>query len=81
MDGAVWTVQLAGGHLLIAGMFTTVNGAAHAGLASLNPTTGALDPYINIQLAGHHNYTGQPSGCPTPRSAAAAWTSAPTAPG
>ena len=30
----------------------------HDGLASLDPLTGALDPYLNVQLTGHHNYTG-----------------------
>ena len=41
-----------------AGTFSTVAGKAHAGLASLNATTGALDPFINVQFAGHHNDSG-----------------------
>ena len=59
LDGVVWTARLTGGHLVIGGTFTKIAGVAHAGLGSLNPTTGALDPYVTIQLAGHHNYTGQ----------------------
>ena len=66
LDGVVWTARLAGGHLVIGGTFTKISGVAHAGLGSLNPLTGALDlnpttphaPFVNIQLAGHHNYTG-----------------------
>jgi len=60
LDGAVWAARLAGGHLVITGTFTKIGGVAHAGVGSINPTTGALDPYVAIQLAGHHNYTGQP---------------------
>ena len=51
-------IRLTGGRLLVGGTFSTVNGVAHAGLVSLNPTTGALDPFMNIQLTGHHNYDG-----------------------
>jgi PKD repeat protein len=47
-----------GGRLLVAGVFTTVGGVAHGGLASLNPTTGALDPYMGIDVAGHFNWDG-----------------------
>jgi Malectin domain len=60
LDGVVWTARLAGSHLIIGGTFTKIGTAAHAGLGSLNATTGALDPYVTVQLAGHHNYTGQP---------------------
>ncbi len=58
--GGVTTVRLSGGHLLVAGKFTKVGGKAHAGLVSLNPTTGAVESYVDLQLAGHHNYRGQP---------------------
>ena len=43
---------------IVRGTFSTVAGKPHAGLASLNPTTGALDPFINVQFAGHHNDSG-----------------------
>ena len=58
INGVVWSVIPTGGHLLIGGTFTLVGGVAHDGLASLDPLTGALDPYLGVQLTGHHNYTG-----------------------
>jgi PKD repeat protein len=60
VNGAGWTVKLSGGHLFLGGVFATVGGVAHAGLVSLDPNTGALQPYVTVQVAGHHNYTGQP---------------------
>jgi Malectin domain/PKD domain len=60
MDGVVWALNLTGGHLIIGGIFTALNSVPHAGIGSLNPTTGAVDPYMTTQLTGHHNYTGQP---------------------
>jgi hypothetical protein len=59
-NGVGWTVKLSGSHLFLGGLFTTVGGAAHAGLVSLDPSTGALQPYVTVQVSGHHNYTGQP---------------------
>jgi hypothetical protein len=56
--GAVWSVVPSGGHLLLGGTFTKIGGVAHSGIGSINPTTGAVDPYLSIQLTGHHNYTG-----------------------
>ena len=56
--GFVNDLVLRSGRLYAAGTFSTVAGKAHAGLASLNPTTGALDPFINVQFAGHHNDSG-----------------------
>ena len=43
---------------IVGGFFGQVGGKPHAGIAALNATTGALDPYMNVQLAGHHNDTG-----------------------
>jgi PKD repeat protein len=60
VNGAGWTVKLAGGRLYFGGNFTTVGGAAHAGLVTLDPNTGKVQPYMQVQIAGHHNYTGQP---------------------
>ena len=56
--GFVNDLVLRSGRLYVAGTFSTVAGKPHAGLASLNPTTGALDPFINVQFAGHHNDSG-----------------------
>jgi hypothetical protein len=51
----VTDLATANGHLLLGGLFTTMGGQARAGLASLNPTTGALDSYLTLSLSGHHN--------------------------
>ena len=56
--GFINDLVLRSGRLYVAGTFSIVAGKAHAGLASLNPTTGALDPFINVQFAGHHNDSG-----------------------
>ena len=60
VNGGGWTVKLASGRLYFGGIFTTVGGAAHAGLVTLDPNTGKVQPYMQVQVAGHHNYTGQP---------------------
>lgn len=49
---------LRGNRLYVAGEFTKVAGKVHDGLASLNATTGALDPFMDVQLTGHHNDSG-----------------------
>ncbi|MBV1853476.1 malectin domain-containing carbohydrate-binding protein [Catellatospora tritici] len=61
-NGAVNTVKQFGSRLLVGGFFTTVTTGTtvvtRKGLATLNATTGAFDAYMNIPLAGHHNYNG-----------------------
>ncbi|HEY3504159.1 MAG TPA: hypothetical protein VGN37_15415 [Actinocatenispora sp.] len=52
LGGIVTTIALARGHLLIGGTF---HGGNRSGLASLDPTTGALDDYLTVLLDGHHN--------------------------
>jgi hypothetical protein len=42
------------GHLLAGGSFTSINGSAHAYYASLNPTTGKDDGYLNLNISGHY---------------------------
>ncbi len=59
INGAVYAVRTSGGRVYAAGTFTTAAGVSHQGIVALNGTTGALDPFMNIQLTGHHNYTGQ----------------------
>jgi len=47
------------GHLLIGGLFTTINGnSAPAYYASLNPANGAQDGYLNLNVSGHYVYPG-----------------------
>nr|WP_246280451.1 PKD domain-containing protein [Nocardioides daedukensis] len=57
-NGRVYSIQRVGNRLFIAGNFTTTGGVAHRSLATLNVTTGALDPYMNLQTAGRHNDSG-----------------------
>jgi hypothetical protein len=51
---------LVGNHLLVGGYFGYAGSGAGAavrnGLASLDATNGAVEPYFAIQLSGHHNY-------------------------
>ncbi len=56
LDGTINALAVAGSRLFVAGTFTLVNGVAHNGLSSVNPTTGATDPYLTVQLTGNHNY-------------------------
>ena len=58
LNGIVQAMRLSGGRLYLTGTFTLAGAATHDGLVTLNPTTGALDPFMNIQLTGHHNYNG-----------------------
>ncbi len=58
LSGQVNDLVLRGNRLYLAGTFPKVGGVNHAGLAALNATTGALDPFMNVQLSGHHNDTG-----------------------
>ncbi len=55
-DGPINALALTGGRLFVGGNFTSVRGVAHDGLASLNPTTGAVDPYLTVNLTGNHNF-------------------------
>ena len=59
LNGYVNSMRISAGRLFLAGAFTTVNRVAHAGIATVNAGSGALDPYLNVQLTGHHNYTGK----------------------
>jgi hypothetical protein len=55
-NGAVNDLRLDHGRLYVAGFFTTVANVGHGGLATMNPTTGALDPYMGVNVAVNHNY-------------------------
>jgi len=54
-NGFVGDVKVLGNRLYVGGAFTKVGGVAHAGLVTLNATTGALDPFMDLQVAGHHS--------------------------
>ena len=56
MTKGVTTARLANGQLIIGGRFTKVGTVARGGLASLDPTTGALTNYLTAGVSGHHNY-------------------------
>jgi PKD repeat protein len=56
LNGATNDIALAGDRLVVGGQFTTVDGVAHGGLATLDATTGALDPYLSVDVAQNHNY-------------------------
>ncbi len=57
-NGLVNRAVLRGNRLFLGGTFTKVASQNHAGLAALNATTGAVDNFVQIQIAGHHNYNG-----------------------
>lgn len=58
VNGAVNDLVLSGGRLFVAGVFSTVGTAPHGGLATLNPTTGALDEYMGVDVTLNHNWDG-----------------------
>lgn len=53
--GEVRDVTLRGSRVYVGGTFGRVGGKAHAGLASLDANTGAVQPFMNVQLSGQHN--------------------------
>jgi PKD repeat protein len=57
-NGVVNDLVLSGNRLYVGGNFTTAGGTSHAGFAALNPATGAVDPFVNLQVSGHHNDSG-----------------------
>ena len=58
-NGGIETMELLpGNRLFIGGFFTKIGGVDHGQLATLNATTGALDPFMDITVAGHHNNSG-----------------------
>ncbi len=56
----VTTVEAVGAHLLVGGSFTTLKGVGtHRYLASVNPSTGSDDGYVNLPVSGTYVYTDQ----------------------
>jgi PKD repeat protein len=56
MNGSVDKVVLRNNILFAAGLFKTVGGVSHQGLASLDPTTGKVTTYVQLAFTGHHNF-------------------------
>lgn len=53
----VSALLVSGAHLLTGGYFTSINGSARKYMVSLNPTTGADDGYVNLNISGNYQYT------------------------
>jgi PKD repeat protein len=53
--GPINDMKLSNGRLWVGGSFATIGVAAQPALATVNPTTGALDPFMGVQLSGLHN--------------------------
>jgi hypothetical protein len=52
------------GHLLVGGLFTTINGHTnHPYLASLNPSTGATQGYLSLRISGHYHFCDNTGRC------------------
>jgi PKD repeat protein len=51
MNGRVKDLRLTGNRLWVGGTFSTIAGQAQPALATLNPNTGAFDPYMRLQFA------------------------------
>jgi len=56
--GMIRDMAKSGNRLFIGGFFGHVGGFSHSGIATVNATTGELDPFMDVQFAGHHNDTG-----------------------
>ncbi|MFL6100291.1 MAG: hypothetical protein ACJ71T_10090 [Actinomycetales bacterium] len=56
IKGGVLTMALSRGQLFIGGGFTKIGTATRGGLASLDPTTGAVTAFVTTGVSGHHNY-------------------------
>lgn len=64
-NGGIETMELLpNNRLFIGGFFTKIGGVAHGQLGTLNATTGALDPYMDFTVAGHHNNSGSGAQAP-----------------
>ncbi|MGI8523674.1 MAG: PKD domain-containing protein [Nocardioides sp.] len=64
-NGGVETMELLpNNRLFIGGFFTRIGGVPHGELATLNATTGAFDPFMDIAMSGHHNNTGSGAQAP-----------------
>ncbi len=58
INGRINSLAVQGNRLYVGGNFTKVAGAPHVGFASLDYTTGAFDPFVNVQASVRHNDSG-----------------------
>lgn len=56
VNGTVRTLGLSGGRLFVGGTFKTVGQLPHAGMASLDPLTGQVTPFVNHQFTENHSF-------------------------
>lgn len=56
--GFVNDIVVRGTRVFIGGTFTQIGGKNHSELATLAVSTGALDPFMDVQMTGHHNDSG-----------------------
>jgi hypothetical protein len=58
-NGPVDTILRTGNnHLLVGGVFTSINGSGKNHYVSLNPSTGKDDGYVDLHISGHYVYPG-----------------------
>jgi hypothetical protein len=56
-NGQVETITGYNGHLLTGGYFTSINGSSsHKYMASLSPSTGKDDGFVNLSISGSYQY-------------------------
>ncbi|MBS2936688.1 PKD domain-containing protein [Nocardioides sp. J2M5] len=64
-NGGIETMELLpNNRLFIGGFFTKIGGVTHGQLGTLNATTGALDPFMDLTVDGHHNNSGSGAQAP-----------------
>jgi len=62
--GQVETLLGVGGHLLVGGHFTAINGSrADPYMASVNPVTGKDDGFLHLNISGYYHYCDQRGHC------------------
>ena len=58
-SGKVETLLGAGGHIIVGGYYTSINGStADPYMTSLSPSTGRDDGFIHLGISGHYDYNG-----------------------
>ncbi len=66
MNGIVNSVKLVGSRLFVGGTFTSLGGVTRYGLASVSPTTGAVDSFAQNAFMVNHNWTAAGGGAKAP---------------